>query len=528
MSRKRPRQDCSNSPSSNSSSDESFSCQLGCGQVFTLERNRTSHERYTCPLLDKNVNGTPLASHALLGIPDTECRVCGETSSRKDSTKRHERETHGVFFSRSGSTFLPSSLSSSLSYATNKLPQSSPEVEASSCQGETHDSDATLTDVELEVNSANFVFEIPITSTASLATSASPSSDTHPTLTTATAVSVTPAPDDTLAPVGNTAPGDTSALSTTDSSPVAPITIHIRRSADHGNTCPSPCATDATEGSCIAPIIINIRRASTLASPSIDSSSTTPACSTSDSLTCNSCLKELRNLQAFKIHKCHLAPRLQTTDDPLLLQPPKVPEETLKLLEKELSVPDIVKLCSLQNWCLKGYWPLVFPGSGYGAPLLEQYTAGSKSGSILRQLIKNNQIQSLPKLIIIQDKDKNVESLLQESVLRPKDFNFTVGPRDFVVTATVGNTTNGVQTQDGSDAEDDIVLNDIEFNANSSSSDDTSQLPSNTSSTPLNQSSSSGASSNAQEISFESVLPSNMDPGVDDLGESSKYLPNTR
>ena len=105
MSRTRPRQERSRSPLSRSDSSET--CQHGCGERFTFGRNRDAHERFYCPLLDDNKQGTPIASHATLGIPNTQCRVCGERSSRKDSTKRHESIAHGVTFTKSGSAYLP-------------------------------------------------------------------------------------------------------------------------------------------------------------------------------------------------------------------------------------------------------------------------------------------------------------------------------------------------------------------------------------------------------------------------------------
>ena len=161
-------------------------CQHGYGQLFTLENNRARHERYFCPVLDNTSEGTPLASHTSLGILDTECRVCGEQSSRKDSTKRHERVAHGVIFSKSGSAFLPSSLSS----ATYPLPQSGSCFNSSTHQTVTaQDSDTTLTDVELSVNNAEFEYRVVIPTTLSPNTFSTPTS--YNPLTTTTSVSRT-------------------------------------------------------------------------------------------------------------------------------------------------------------------------------------------------------------------------------------------------------------------------------------------------------------------------------------------------
>ena len=483
MSKKRPRDDCSSSPSS---TGESFACQNGCGIVFTIEHNRMKHERNFCPRRDNDTLGTSLASHESLGIPNTECRICGETSSRKDSTKRHERDTHGVLFSTNGSAYLPS-------FSPSKLLQSRPNVETSVCQGDTPSSaqecDTTLSDVEQPVNNAEFLFTVAIPTTHSLNT-----------LTTIPGVSTAQTSLVTI-PIRRTTttiPGDSMASEATAANGYPVL---------GGSNTP------------VSPIIIPIRMITSLANAE------PPPAVTLESLRCNSCLKEFGNLQTFRMHRCNLAPNLQTQDDngntPLILQPPLNEEETIRLLEKELCVKDIVNLCRLQRWCLKGYWPLVFPGSGSGAPLFELYTAGSKSGFILQQLLQTNQIETLPKMIIIQDELKNVRSLLQESTLRPRGFNFTVGPRDFVVTANVSTTSSENQTQDGSDIEAD---NSFEDSASLilDSDDSLSQSPSNDSAIPRTQSSSPSSSSNVQspEEMFESVLPTNMDPGLDDLGET--------
>ena len=177
MSRKRLGEDLSSS---------SETCQHGCGQLFTLENNRVRHERYFCPVLDNSSQGTPLASHTSLGILDTECRVCGERSSRKDSTKRHERVAHGVIFSQSGSAFLPSSSS----YATCPSPQSGSHFNSSTHQTvPAQDSDTTLTDVDLSVNNAEFEYRVVIPTTLSPNTLITPTS--HIPLTSTTSVSST-------------------------------------------------------------------------------------------------------------------------------------------------------------------------------------------------------------------------------------------------------------------------------------------------------------------------------------------------
>ena len=133
-------------------------------------------------------------------------------------------------------------------------------------------------------------------------------------------------------------------------------------------------------------------------------------------------------------HKCNFDLNEEDGHLPIILTPPKNLEETLQFLEMNLCVSDIIALCRLQSWALKGYWPLVFPGRGHSVPLLHEYTASSKSNDILRELIKDNQVVHLPKKIVIKDNSRNLTALLRESTLEPRSHSFTSGPYEFVVT----------------------------------------------------------------------------------------------
>ena len=146
-------------------------------------------------------------------------------------------------------------------------------------------------------------------------------------------------------------------------------------------------------------------------------------------------------------HECNFDLNEENGNLPIILKPPKNLEETLQFLEMNLCVSDIIELCRLQNWALKGYWPLVFPGRGHNVPLLSEYTASSKSDNILRQLIKDNQLVYLPKKIIIEDNSRNLTALLRESTLEPRSYSFTNGPYEFSVRGRTQGYQNPVTSQ---------------------------------------------------------------------------------
>lgn len=235
---------------------------------------------------------------------------------------------------------------------------------------------------------------------------------------------------------------------------------------------------------------------------------------------------------------------------PIILRPPKNLEETIKFLEENLCVSDIIKLCRLQNWALKGYWPLVFPSRGHTVPLLSQYTACSKSGDHLRQLIKDNQDVSLPKKIIIEDNDRFLKAYLRESTLEPRGFTFTSGSSDYVVTGRAQASNVGLSNADTSqncsettmsaqsDSEDEVFFAGSQFGdipPYSQANDDTlphhssqssgSQPPSSPSALAPSQAPSQvpsqapSQSSPSARSTFQSVLPENMDQGLDGLGK---------
>ena len=75
----------------------------------------------------------------------------------------------------------------------------------------------------------------------------------------------------------------------------------------------------------------------------------------------------------------------------VILRPPADMSLLLPILQR-LCPEDIVEMCRTQHWALKGYWPLVWPGSvRYGREIFSQYTAGMEI---------NNQISDVTSDII--------------------------------------------------------------------------------------------------------------------------------
>ena len=252
--------------------------------------------------------------------------------------------------------------------------------------------------------------------------------------------------------------------------------------------------------------------------------------STSDSPFCNYCLTTFHSYRGQTRHSCNFV--LDQNDDGnllIVLKPPQNLEETIQFLEKNLCVTDIIQLCRLQNWALKGYWPLVFPGRGHSVPLLSQYTAGSRSEDHLRQLIKDNQRVTLPKKLIIEDDSRCVKALLKESILEPRGHHFTSSTNDLIAPNQVLNTSHSSGTLSAqSDIEDEIFFGGSQFGDipyDPHANDDTLPHHSSQSSVPQSpqsafiQSQAPPQSTPGPRISFQSVLPENMDQGLDGLGK---------
>ena len=168
----------------------------------------------------------------------------------------------------------------------------------------------------------------------------------------------------------------------------------------------------------------------------------TPAAASPNSqpaMRCDSCLKEFENLFSFWRHqnRCRHLLYSDMYDDngnaPIILRPPPNLEETRQLLESTLCPTDIVYLCQLQSWCLKGYYPLVFPGKGCGSPVLREYSCGEKSTDILKTYLKDKRTATLPKNVIIKDENNRVNCLLRGTTLKPTGFNFTSEVDSFLV-----------------------------------------------------------------------------------------------
>ena len=162
-------------------------------------------------------------------------------------------------------------------------------------------------------------------------------------------------------------------------------------------------------------------------------------------LECSSCLFTFKNIQNLNRHKCNFRPDihfLQIQDiSPLVLSLPKDWEKTLSIVS-QLCKEDIVELCLLQNWCLPGYYPFIFPHqfrSGHLGlpPILEKMTANKQSSELLKRMVAKHGTFNLPKYIFLQCGD-NRTSYLTSSVLIPTtEFSFTEFPESFLVSRKV-------------------------------------------------------------------------------------------
>jgi hypothetical protein len=158
---------------------------------------------------------------------------------------------------------------------------------------------------------------------------------------------------------------------------------------------------------------------------------------------CPFCLAFFKNARSLKTnHRCPFQPDyyfLQTNFiSPTVLTRPKNWEESLKILN-QLSKEDIVKLCTLQNWSLPCYYPIVFPhqhrsGRTGGVPLIDTMTASNFSGPLLKKMLDLEREIKLPKHIILKDEASGLISYLSPKILEPtSEFSYTETSDSFLV-----------------------------------------------------------------------------------------------
>ena len=160
-----------------------------------------------------------------------------------------------------------------------------------------------------------------------------------------------------------------------------------------------------------------------------------------NTLDCPFCLFKFKNTKSFKQHNCNFRPDLHFLQiqniSPLVLNLPKDWEKTLSIIS-QLCKEDIVEMCRLQNWCLPGYYPFIFPHhfrSGHLGlpPILEKLTANKQSSELLKRMVVKHGAFKLPKYILLQS-DENRTTYLTSSVLTPTtEFVFTELPESFIV-----------------------------------------------------------------------------------------------
>ena len=109
------------------------------------------------------------------------------------------------------------------------------------------------------------------------------------------------------------------------------------------------------------------------------------------------------------------------------------------------SAEDIITLCQLQDWCLPGQYPFVFPdkyrsGRVSGSPLLQEMTASSSSSSLLKKLNRSLEEVKLPKSVLLKDEESGQVSFLPSHMLTPSsEFIFRETEDCFIVGKADGN-----------------------------------------------------------------------------------------
>ena len=156
--------------------------------------------------------------------------------------------------------------------------------------------------------------------------------------------------------------------------------------------------------------------------------------SKNDENECKSCLIPFKIKKDLKRHKCRfkynpLMSRLNSIS-PSVLCPPQNITETRSILS-QLCIEDQVRLCMLQGWCLPNIYPICFPyrqrsGRLGCIPLLSNLTASTNSTNILTKIVEKDGEVTLPKHILIKDRERNLTAYLSVDILTPPSKYFTV------------------------------------------------------------------------------------------------------
>ena len=149
---------------------------------------------------------------------------------------------------------------------------------------------------------------------------------------------------------------------------------------------------------------------------------------------CSSCLTIFQHRRDLKRHNCRFLYNdiycKQHGIVPVILNLPPNSKETGDILS-QLCQEDIVRLCTLQGWCLPSIYPFCFlqqhrSGRHGTVPLLESLTASNESVQLLKKMIKISTEVKLPKNIILKDRSRNVTAFLDSSILTPPHEHFDV------------------------------------------------------------------------------------------------------
>ena len=212
---------------------------------------------------------------------------------------------------------------------------------------------------------------------------------------------------------------------------------------------------------------------------------------------------------------------------PLVLRPPQDINAINPILH-QLPTSDIMELCRTQNWCLSGYWPLVFVGTErFGSDLFATYTGGNQSSRLLQNYLSVHSSISLPRSIIIED--GHIHALLHGSLLRPgATFHTTETPDNYLVTMAVGAPPGGGGGGGGGDGDGDDSEEDRDEDGDDDSEEDSSEDDwdeddgeddDSSDSEMISHALSPGPrSSSATFTRIQHLLPSTFHPGVDGIG----------
>ena len=141
----------------------------------------------------------------------------------------------------------------------------------------------------------------------------------------------------------------------------------------------------------------------------------------------------------------------------VILKKPENVEALMKIM-KSLNDIDIIELCRSQNFWLKDWWPLNFPGeyrqgqSGL-PPLLKNCTANNKSKDRLKLYLRVHGSINLPKNIIIDHGDGRKSLIRERFNTPPNSFHFVVDILCIRVSKGMDDSTN-----------DDANTSEVQFN----------------------------------------------------------------